>query len=251
MHSELTAPHLAATAQSQTALMETAERTNPQHKGQKTWGLSRVSNIPGWLEKFRRYLWDLYCDDPWKGFSGQWTQPSPPCLSRTGAVPRALAAPSPSAPSHGCTWTTDRDTRGERNNTSIVSSYTCSFLAPGVSFSAGTHFFFLRKDQLGCGCWFIPSFKFTKHQGRKGVWVHPTAKPGSAERAGAEGRSIICQHLFCTHPGVKTHLSGFGKRGHLEETVKHLKRLLSSSSSNFMLLFCFMIVFKACLYYLK
>lgn len=125
------------------------------------------------------------------------------------------------------------------------------FPCPRHFFQCWNPFFFLCKDQLGCGCWFIPSFKFTKHQGRKGVWVHPTAKPGSAERAGAEGRSIICQHLFCTHPGVKTHLSGFGKRGHLEETVKHLKRLLSSSSSNFMLLFCFMIVFKACLYYLK
>lgn len=174
MHSELTAPHLAAPAQSQTASMETAERTNPQHKGQKTWGLSRVSRIPGWLEKFRRYLWDLYCADPWKGFSGQWTQPSQPCLSQTGAAPRAPAAPSPSAPSHGCTWTTDSE--GKQTTPSIVSSYTCSFLAPGISFSAVTlFFFFLCKGQLGCECWFIPHclnplFKFTKHQGRKGVW---------------------------------------------------------------------------------
>lgn len=115
----------------------------------KTSGLSRVSKLPGWLEKFRRYLWGLYCDDPWKGFSGRWTQPSQPCLSRTGAAPRAPAAPSPSAPSHGCTWTTDQDTRGKRNNTK-----SCEFRY--LLFPCPWHFpFFLCKDQLGCACWLI------------------------------------------------------------------------------------------------
>lgn len=89
---------------------------------------------PRLLEKFRGYLWDLYCGDPWRGSSGQWTQPSQPCLSQTGAAPQARAAPAPSAPSHGCTWTTDG---GKETTPSLVSSYTCPFLAPGIA----THFF--------------------------------------------------------------------------------------------------------------
>lgn len=130
--------------------METAERTNPQHKGQKTWGLSRVSKTPAWLEKLRRYLWDLYCDDPWKGFSGRWTQPSQPCLSQTGEAPRALAAPSPSSPSHGCTWTTDWDTWGKRNNTKYCEFIHLPFPCPWHFFQCCNPLFSLQRPVRLC-----------------------------------------------------------------------------------------------------